>query len=56
MNEMSLGMTPRLAPIHAAVTAMIRDEIAPLDAEYLAEVDVGDRWAFTHARPKSLRA
>jgi len=29
------------------VRAMVRDEIAPLDAEYLAEVPVGDRWQFT---------
>jgi len=44
---MSLGPTPRLAPLLDQVRAMVRDEIAPLDAEYLAEVPVGDRWQFT---------
>ncbi len=47
MTDMALGMTDRLRPIHAAVTAMTRDEIAPLDAEFLAEVEIGDRWQFT---------
>jgi acyl-CoA dehydrogenase len=26
---------------------MVRDEIAPMDAEYFAEVEIGDRWEFT---------
>ncbi len=29
MTAMALGMTERLRPIHAAVTAMIHDEIMP---------------------------
>jgi acyl-CoA dehydrogenase len=44
---MFLGITDRLRPIHAAVAAMVRDRIAPLDAEFLDEVPRGDRWAFT---------
>ena len=44
---MTLGMTERLRPIHAAVTKMIETEIAPLDDEFLAEVEVGDRRQFT---------
>lgn len=44
---MDLGITPRLRPILDAVTVMVRDEIAPMDAEFLAEVDIGDRWTFT---------
>lgn len=44
---MDLGMTERLKPIHAAVAAMVRDEIAPCDAEYLAEVEKGGRWTLT---------
>ena len=47
MSDMALGMTDRLRPIHDAVKTMIRDEIEPLDAEFLAEVEVGDRWQFT---------
>ncbi|EPX81362.1 Acyl-CoA dehydrogenase [Litoreibacter arenae DSM 19593] len=44
---MDLGISQRLHPIREAVAAMVRDEIAPLDAEYFAEVEVGDRWSFT---------
>ena len=44
---MDLGISSRLQPIREAVAAMVRNEIAPLDAEYFAEVDVGDRWEFT---------
>ena len=55
MAEMDLGMSARLKPIHAAVVAMIRDEIAPLDDEFLAEVGkTGDRWQFTPRQSEIL--
>ncbi|MEZ5871999.1 MAG: acyl-CoA dehydrogenase family protein [Nitratireductor sp.] len=44
---MALGMTARLKPIHEKVAAMVRDEIMPMDEEYLAEVEKGDRWSYT---------
>ncbi|WP_281857454.1 acyl-CoA dehydrogenase family protein [Litoreibacter halocynthiae] len=44
---MDLGISARLRPIRDAVIKMVRDDIAPLDAEYFAEVEVGDRWEFT---------
>ena len=44
---MELGISARLHPIRDAVIEMVRDDIAPLDAEYFAEVEVGDRWDFT---------
>ncbi|PWE32001.1 acyl-CoA dehydrogenase [Maritimibacter sp. 55A14] len=47
-------MTERLRPIHDAVARMVAEEIAPLDAEYLAEVDVGNRWAFTPRQTEIL--
>ncbi|WP_421916370.1 acyl-CoA dehydrogenase family protein [Mesorhizobium sp.] len=48
MTEMNLGMTERLRPIQARVASMVRDEIMPLDKEFLAEVGKGgDRWAYT---------
>lgn len=46
-TEMALGMTERLKPIHARVAAMVRDDIMPLDEEFLAEVGKGDRWGYT---------
>ncbi|WP_226782704.1 acyl-CoA dehydrogenase family protein [Oceaniglobus trochenteri] len=51
---MSLGPTERLAPLLSAVRDMVRDDIAPLDAEYLAEVQVGDRWQFTPRQTEIL--
>ncbi len=54
MPSMDLGMSERLKPIHASVVEMIRDEIAPLDAEFLAEVDTGDRWTFTERQSEIL--
>jgi acyl-CoA dehydrogenase len=51
---MALGMTERLKPIHERVARMVREEIIPLDAEFLAEVGKdGDRWAFT-ARQREI--
>jgi acyl-CoA dehydrogenase len=51
---MDLGQTARLKPVLAAVKAMIADEIAPLDAEFLAEVGIGDRWQFTPRQTEIL--
>lgn len=44
---MDLGISPRLQPILEAVATMVRDDIAPLDAEYFEQVEKGDRWSFT---------
>ena len=54
MSDMALGMTERLKPIHQAVVEMVRDEIAPLDDEFLAEVEIGDRWTFTPRQTEIL--
>jgi acyl-CoA dehydrogenase len=55
MAEMNLGMSERLKPIHAQVAAMVRDEIAPLDAEFLAEVGrASDRWTYTARQTEIL--
>ena len=48
--EMDLGITDRVRPLIEAVRAMVTDEIAPLDAEYHAEVGKhpsGDRFRHT---------
>jgi acyl-CoA dehydrogenase len=55
MGEMNLGMTERLGPIHERVARMVREEILPLDEEFLAEVGkAGDRWAFTPRQAEIL--
>ncbi|MER8691328.1 acyl-CoA dehydrogenase family protein [Mesorhizobium opportunistum] len=55
MTEMNLGMTERLKSIHARVAAMVRDEIMPLDKEFLAEVGKdGDRWVYSARQSEIL--
>src|SRR4029453_10233812 len=55
MTEMNLGMTERLKPIHERVSRMVREEIAPLDDEFRAEVGRdGDRWKFTQRQAEIL--
>ena len=51
---MDLGITDRLRPILTAVRDMVRDEIAPLDAEFLAEVKTGARWTYTPRQTEIL--
>jgi acyl-CoA dehydrogenase len=55
-GAMALGMSERLKPIHARVAAMVRDEIQPLDEEYLAEVAKGDRWKHTPRQTEILES
>ncbi|MFK5978296.1 MAG: acyl-CoA dehydrogenase family protein [Rhizobiaceae bacterium] len=44
---MALGMSEKLRPLHEQVAKMVEEEILPLDEEYLAEVEKGDRWTHT---------
>ncbi len=53
-GAMALGMTERLKPIHEKVVEMIREEIMPLDDEYLQEVEKGDRWIYTKRQAEIL--
>ena len=49
---MDLGVTPKVTPLIEAVREMVQTDIAPLDAEYHAEVGrhpSGDRFALTMA-------
>ena len=56
MSDMALGMTERLKPIHERVARMVRDEIMPLDEEFLAEVGKdGDRWVYTERQTRDPR-
>lgn len=55
MTEMNLGMTERLKPIHEKVARMVRDEIMPLDEEFIAEIGKdGDRWSYTPRQTEIL--
>ncbi|WP_187968257.1 acyl-CoA dehydrogenase family protein [Aquibium microcysteis] len=55
MTDMNLGMTERLKPIHEKVARMVRDEIIPLDEEFLAEIGkAGDRFVYTQKQTDIL--
>ncbi len=53
--SMDLGMTERLRPLHQQVSRMVREEILPLDEEFLSEVGkAGDRWVYTARQTEIL--
>ena len=53
---MKLGITDRVRPILDAVRSFISDRVIPVDAEYLSEVDKGDRWSQTDRQIEILDA
>lgn len=55
-DAMALGMSERLRPLHEKVAKMIAEEILPLDDEYLAEVEKGDRWTHTPRQDEILNS
>jgi acyl-CoA dehydrogenase len=50
---MNLGMSDRVRPLVEAVREFITEQVLPVDREFLAEVDKGDRWKLT-ARQKEI--
>lgn len=53
-DAMNLGMTERLKPLHEKVATMIQEDVLPVDEEFLAEVNVGDRWEYTPRQTEIL--
>jgi len=53
-DAMNLGMTERLKPLHEKVATMIQEDVLPVDEEFLAEVNVGDRWVYTPRQTEIL--
>lgn len=54
-KPMDLGVTKHLEPILKAVRDMVRNEIMPLDEEFLTEVgSQGDRWSYTARQTEIL--
>ena len=52
---MDLGISDRLNPILSSLKEFIRDRVAPLDEEFLREVENGDRWTLTARQSEILR-
>ena len=53
---MDLGISDKLKPILEEVKDFIDIEILPLEQEYHAEVEKGDRWAFTERQTEILES
>ena len=51
---MDLGISDRVKPILEEVIQFIDNEILPLEAEYHAEVNKGDRWVFNERQTEIL--
>ena len=51
---MDFGIRPEIKDLLSKVTAMVRDEIMPMEAEYHAEIGKGDRWQFTPRQAEIL--
>jgi acyl-CoA dehydrogenase len=52
--DMSFAVRPEYQELLDRVTAMIRDDVMPLEEEYAQEVATGDRWAFTERQTEIL--
>ncbi|WP_050932044.1 acyl-CoA dehydrogenase family protein [Aestuariivita boseongensis] len=52
--DMNFGMRPENRELLGRVAAMVRDEIMPLEDEYHAEVNKGDRWSYTERQAEIL--
>ena len=53
---MDLGISEKLKPILEEVTQFIDIEILPLEQEYHAEVETGDRWAYTERQTEIIES
>ena len=51
---MNLGMSDRVRPLVEAVREFITEQVIPVDREFLAEVDKGDRWVLTGRQKEIL--
>ncbi|MBL0935844.1 MAG: acyl-CoA dehydrogenase family protein [Rhizobiaceae bacterium] len=53
---MNLAMSERVRPLHEKVARMVREEIIPLDEEFLSEIGKdGDRWTYTKRQTEILQ-
>jgi acyl-CoA dehydrogenase len=51
---MNLGITDRLAPVLEAVRTFIHERVEPVEEEFLAEVENGERWALNERQVEIL--
>ncbi|OAN99727.1 acyl-CoA dehydrogenase [Roseovarius indicus] len=53
-EDMDFSIRPEIRELLDRVSVMVRDEIAPLEAEYQAEIGKGDRWQYTERQAEIL--
>ncbi|KRS15935.1 acyl-CoA dehydrogenase [Roseovarius indicus] len=53
-EDMDFSIRPEIRELLDRVSTMVRDEIAPLEAEYQAEIGKGDRWQYTERQAEIL--
>ena len=51
---MNLGVTDNVRPLLEAVQAFIKEYVIPVDEEFLADVDKGNRWTLTDRQKEIL--
>lgn len=51
---MNIGITDRLRPLLDAVKTFIDERVLPVDEEFIAEIDRGDRWTLTDRQQEIL--
>ncbi|UYV37751.1 acyl-CoA dehydrogenase family protein [Rhodobacteraceae bacterium D3-12] len=52
--DMNFGIREEIEPLLEKVRTMIREEVMPLEDEYHAEINKGDRWTFTERQTEIL--
>ncbi len=52
--NMTFGMRDENRALLGRVTQMIRDEVMPLEQDYQAEINIGDRWQYTSRQAEIL--
>ncbi|MEJ2172638.1 MAG: acyl-CoA dehydrogenase family protein [Woeseiaceae bacterium] len=53
---MNIGITDRLRPLLDAVKTFIDERVLPVDEEFIAEIDRGDRWTLTDRQQEILNS
>ena len=53
---MNIGITDRLRPLLDAVITFIDERVLPVDEEFIAEIDRGDRWTLTDRQQEILNS
>ena len=56
MSAMDLGISERVSELREKISKMVEEDIRPLDEEFLAEVNVGDRWTYTARQMEILES